>query len=509
MNQSLLHLKSISKRFGSTRALQDVSFSLASGEILGLVGENGAGKSTLMKILAGIVTPDSGSIVIDSSECIFQSPREALDSGIALVHQELNLCENLTVTENLFLGRELSITGFLQRNAMSKKAELAIRKVGLSISPETPVYALTIADKQLVEIARAVMFKRRVIIMDEPTASLSAGESDRLFECISELKNAGVAIIYISHRLDEVIALADRTIALRDGRVVGELSRAETTRDSLIGLLVGGAIRKYEKKPKSGLPVLFEVDLASTVQYPETAISFKLHKGEILGIAGLVGAGRTALLEGLFGITPLLTGTIRINGHEQKIRDPVDAVRCGLGLVPEDRKQHGLLLELAIDQNIILAELRRLCSFGFRRFQKEHELSKKQILRLGIVCASTLQKVKELSGGNQQKIALAKWLVTNPTVLLLDEPTRGVDVRTKNEIYQIIEDLSEAGLGICVVSSDQEELLRISDRVLVMSEGMITGELTGADIDEQRILSLAMHTVRACRTDSFPDLVHS
>ena len=494
MNQSLLHLKSLSKRFGSTRALQDVSFSLAAGEVLGLIGENGAGKSTLMKVLAGIVIPDSGSIFIDGSECIFQDPREALDSGIALVHQELNLCENLTITENLFLGRELKVRGLLQRSAMYRKADFAMKKVGLSISPATRVHTLNVADKQLVEIARAVMFKRRIIIMDEPTAALSTRESDRLFECVSELKNAGVAIIYISHRLNEVIALADRAIALRYGRTVGELSRDNLSRESLIELLVGSAMRNHEKKLKSSLPVILEVDSAATLQYPDRTLSFKLHKGEILGIAGLVGAGRTALLESLFGITPLLRGTIRINGHEQKIRNPLDAIHCGLGLVPEDRKQHGLILELGSSQNILLAQLRRLCSFGFRQFAKEHKLSLGQKQQLGIVCASSTQKVKELSGGNQQKIVLAKWLVTNPIVLLLDEPTRGVDIRTKNEIYKILEELSEAGPGICVVSSDQEELLRISDRVLVISEGRIAGELVGADITEQNILSLAMHT---------------
>ena len=497
----------MSKRFPGVVALENVSLTVARGELLAVVGENGAGKSTLMKILAGVQTPDSGDILLDGTRVEIDSVRAAQRLGIALIHQELNLADNLTVAANIFLGREPRRGWFIQQRETETGSTAVLQQVGLDVSPRALVSTLSLGRQQLVEIAKALSAQARVLIMDEPTSSLSQHESDALFRVIKELRVRGVSIIYISHRLGEVQELADRVVVLRDGRNAGELAREEITHDNLVRLMVG---RNFDRSPRwnrsrcerspnelasqreaSHLNAALEVRDLRTTAHPQHELNFSLQPGEIVGVAGLVGAGRTEMLLALFGVEPAVGGEILLNGVAQKISNPHDAIAAGLALVPEDRKQQGVILEMAVRENLSLPSLRRDAHAGFRDAASERAIADEMVAKLGVKTPGQRQFVQFLSGGNQQKIVIGKWLALKPRVLLLDEPTRGIDVGAKQEIYKLIEQLAADGVAILFVSSEMEEILRLSDRALVMHEGRITGELPREELSEEAVMQLA------------------
>lgn len=488
-----LQVCSICKNFPGVRALHEVNLTVHASEVLSVVGENGAGKSTLMKILAGVQRQDSGELKVDGRQVQFRSVSDALDCGVALIHQELNLADNLEVGANIFLGREPLKRGLIDETAIQQKSAEFLDRVGLKVSARTPVRELTIGQQQLVEIAKAVSINARVLIMDEPTSSLSAGESERLFEVIRDLRCSGVSIVYISHRLAEVQDLSDRVVVLRDGENAGELPRDEVTHDRLVQLMVGRDIsRFYVRQPHPAGDVAVQVENLVTSTWPNQRLSFQVRSGEIVGIAGLVGAGRTEVLRTLFGVDPPLAGTISVAGKLVTLRSPQDAINAGIALVPEDRKQQGLILEMAVRRNVSLAGLRQNAArLGFLDFKTERHDSAQMIDRLRIKTPSDQQAVGNLSGGNQQKVVLAKWLPLQPRLLLLDEPTRGIDVGAKQEIYQLMDELAGQGMAILFVSSEMEEVIGMSDRALVMHEGRITGELLREDLTEEGVMRLA------------------
>jgi len=492
----LLVVEAVSKRFPGVVALDAVNLTVDAGEVVAVIGENGAGKSTLMKILAGVQTPDSGRILWQGQDVQLDSPRAALDRGIALIHQELNLCDNLDIAANLALGRERrGLLGTLNNAAMRAEAERVLKRVGLNLSPRTLVGDLSIAQKQLVEIAKALLIDARLLIMDEPTSSLSARETENLYRVIRELKTQGVAIVYISHRLGEVRELADRVVGLRDGRNAGNLARHEIDHERMVKLMVGRDVSRlyHRTRHKLGQPALVVRGLETTA-HPGRPLEFAVRAGEIVGLAGLVGSGRTEVLLALFGIEPAVRGAIEIDGRRVLIGDPQDAIKAGLALVPEDRKQQGVILEMAVRANIGLAGLKRhQTSVGLLPRAWEKRQARAMIERLRIKTPDDRQPVGLLSGGNQQKVALGKWLTLNPKVLMLDEPTRGIDIGAKEEIYKLMEELAARGTAILFVSSEMEEALGVADRLLVMHEGRITGELAydRQELTEERVMDLA------------------
>jgi ribose transport system ATP-binding protein len=491
----LLQVSSVSKRFPGVLALQDVSLALGRGEVLAVVGENGAGKSTLMKILAGVQTPDAGEILLDGTKVQIDSVRAAQRLGVALIHQELNLADNLTVSANIFLGREPRRGWFIRQTDTETGSTAVLRQVGLDVSPRALVSTLSLGRQQLVEIAKALSARARVIIMDEPTSSLSQHEAENLFRVIKELRAGGVSIIYISHRLGEVKELADRVVVLRDGRNAGELAREDITHDNMIRLMVGRNFQAGQSRRRaaaSAHPAL-EVRGLRTRAHPGHAINLVVQPGEIVGLAGLVGAGRTEVLLALFGIEPAVAGEILLRGIAQNsFPNPRAAIQAGLALVPEDRKLQGVLLEMSVRENLSLAALRRDArSGGFLDRAAELAIADEMVAKLAVKTPSQQQWVQLLSGGNQQKIVLGKWLALRPRVLLLDEPTRGIDVGAKQEIYRLMEELADAGVAILFVSSEMEEVLRMSDRALVMHEGRITGELRREELSEEAVMQLA------------------
>jgi len=467
------------------------------GEILAVVGENGAGKSTLMKVLAGVYQPDAGELRLDGRVVAFPTPAAAMAAGVSLIHQELNLAENLSVTDNLFLGRELSFAGplrLLNRDAMRTRANTLLERVGLAPSlRETLVGSLPPGQKQLVEIARALGLEARVIIMDEPTSSLTQKETDRLYVVIDALKIAGVAILYISHRLAEVKRCADRAIILRDGRYVGELPRREIHHDSLVRMMVGRELRSYfprEKRTHAGAAVL-KIEGLRYAKGPATPVSFEVRAGEVLGMAGLVGAGRTELAEAVFGVRVIVEGSILLDGSPLRVSVPSDAIAAGVLLVPEDRRQHGLVLEEGVGFNLSLPNLLALSQGRLVSRHREASLHQKMIGQLRVRTPSARQRVGLLSGGNQQKVVFGKWLARSPRVLILDEPTRGVDVGAKAEIYALIDELAGRGVAVWMITSDMEELLGMADRAIVMHEGRVAGELSREALKEEAVMTLA------------------
>jgi ribose transport system ATP-binding protein len=489
---SRLEVREITRTFPGVKALQRVNLRIEAGEVLAVVGENGAGKSTLMKILAGVQPPTSGQILVDGVECRFRSVSDAMSHGIALIHQELNLADNLEVGANIFLGREPRRLGMIDNASINRQSTALLERVGLPISPRTLVRHLTIGQQQMVEIAKAVSIDARVLIMDEPTSSLSAGESARLFQVIRDLKAGGVSIVYISHRLAEVRELADRVVVLRDGQNAGELLRSEVSHDSLVRLMVGRDIsRFYCRQPHAAGNLAIQVRDLITQAWPRHRLNFQIAAGEIVGIAGLVGSGRTELLRALFGVDTPVAGTIQVAGKSVRLRSPQDAIAAGLALVPEDRKQQGVVLEMAIRQNIGLASAHSHSRIGFLNFAQEKQLSAEMTDRLRVRMPNDQQRVINLSGGNQQKVVLAKWLAVKPRVLLMDEPTRGIDVGAKQEIYQLMDQLAGEGIAILFVSSEMEEIIGMSDRALVMHEGQITGELNRSELTEEAVMQLA------------------
>jgi ribose transport system ATP-binding protein len=498
MTVPLLEVRGLSRRFPGVLALDGVSLHVAAGEVLAVIGENGAGKSTLMKILAGVQTADSGEVLLDGEPVRFGNVREAQQRGVALIHQELNLADNLSVGANIFLGSEPRRMGFIDFAAIDRQADALLERVGLKVSPRVLVRTLSPGRQQLVEIAKALSLNARVIIMDEPTSSLSQTETERLYQVIRELSAAGVAVIYISHRLGEVKELADRVVVLRDGKNAGELARAEVSHGAMVRLMVGRdvVVEPREAPALPSEPRLSVRDLVSPA-HPGKTVSFDLFAGEIVGLAGLVGAGRTELLHTLFGVTPPLGGTIRLEGRPLSVRHPLDAIRAGLALAPEDRKGQGLVLEMAVRENASLPSLRRDQRWGLLNFSAERALAQDAIQRLNVRTPNDRKVVRLLSGGNQQKIVLGKWLALSPKLLLLDEPTRGIDVGAKQEIYRIMRQLAVEGVAILFVSSEMEEVLQLSDRALVMHEGRIAGMLDRNRLTEEAVMALATGVVPA------------
>ncbi len=491
-SQPLLRVSGLTKRFPGVLALDNVDLTLYPGEVLAVIGENGAGKSTLMKIMAGVQGADSGNIKLDGQEADLSTVRKATDLGVSLIHQELNLADNLDVAANIFLGRESAKWGFIPRRTLADKARTLLNDLDVNIDPATLVSRLSIGRRQLVEIAKALSTDARILIMDEPTSSLSQKETETLYTIIDTLRSRGVSIIYISHRLAEVKRLADRVTVLRDGRNAGELARSEINHDAMVSLMVGRDLdRSRHRTPLDpGEPVL-EISGLTTPAHPGQTVDLTIRAGEIVGIAGLVGAGRTELLETLFGVTPALSGEIRINGEAIVISSPKAAIRAGMGLVPEDRKQQGLIVEMAVRENITLASMDRHSRKGFISASQERATSAESMKRLNIKAPTDRIIVEQLSGGNQQKVVIGKWLAVQPRLLLLDEPTRGIDVGAKGEIYQLMDALAKQGVAILFVSSEMEEILTQSDRVYVMHEGRIAGELAHHEIGEEAVMQLA------------------
>lgn len=489
---AILEVSGISKSFPGVRALHDVDLDVGEGEVVALLGENGAGKSTLMKILAGVQPSDEGVMKVRGEEVTIHSVQDGLDLGIALIHQELNLATNLTVGANIFLGREPKKGGLIDEAEIAARSQEFLDKVGLEVSPDTLVGDLTIGRQQLVEIAKALSTDAKILIMDEPTSSLSSRETERLFEVVKDLRSNGVSIVYISHRLAEVVELADRVVVLRDGENAGELARDEIEHDRMVSLMVGRELSQfYAHNPQGPGEVVLSVSDLRTPVHPEHEVDFELRAGEIVGLAGLVGAGRTELLETLFGITPAEGGTITIGGDDIQVSNPRAAIGAGLALVPEDRKQQGLIIDMAVADNLSLAALKRDQKSGFLNFEAERSISEEMTRKMRIKTPSDRQVVRFLSGGNQQKVVLGKWLAMRPKVLLLDEPTRGIDIGAKQEIYALMEELAEKGVAILFVSSEMEEVLGMSDRALVMHEGRLTGELSRDQLSEEAVMHLA------------------
>ncbi|MBG30953.1 MAG: D-xylose ABC transporter ATP-binding protein [Opitutae bacterium] len=489
----LLQVRSIGKSFPGVRALNEVDLALDHGQVLGLIGENGAGKSTLMKILAGVQPPDDGEILIEGEAVEVSSTRDALSLGIALIHQELNLATNLSVGANVFLGREPLRGGFIDDTRIAEESRKFLSMVGLDVDPATLVGDLTIGRQQMVEIAKALSVDARVLIMDEPTSSLSQKETENLFEVIKDLRQRGVSVIYISHRLSEVKELSDHVTVLRDGENAGELAREEINHDAMVRLMVGRDLSgHFAKEQRESGDTVLEVRDLRTPAHPQFALSFSLQAGEIVGVAGLVGAGRTEMLETLFGATPAVGGTIEIEDQESVIKAPLEAIGMGVALAPEDRKKQGLVVDMSVRENLSLAALRRdRKKGGFLDFAKENEITKEMIKSMRVKTPSEEQVVRYLSGGNQQKVVLGKWLAMKPRILLLDEPTRGIDVGAKREIYALMDKLAQSGVAILFVSSEMEEVLGMADRVIVMHEGRMTGELSREELTEESIMQLA------------------
>jgi ribose transport system ATP-binding protein len=491
-----LEARHITKRFAGVRALHDVSIAVDRGEVLAVVGENGAGKSTLMKIVAGVQSPDEGQLVIDGQEVRFTSVAQALNKGISLIHQELNLADKLSIAANLFLGREPTRFGLIDQREMDAQSRKYLAMVGLDESPQTIIGTLSIGRQQLVEIAKALSTNARLIIMDEPTSSLSEHESQRLFKVVRDLKAGGVGILYISHRLHEVEQLADRVVVLRDGRISGELSRPESQRNNMVRLMIGRDVsRFYHRTPHHAGDEVLTVRGLRTSAFPQHELSFAIKAGEVVGLAGLVGAGRSELLTTLFGVTPAVGGSMTIGPLERPPLTSCEAIAAGIMLAPEDRRLTGLIVPMSVKCNLSLASLRRDQRRGplrgFLNTAAENRVAAAMIQRLRIKAASDRMAVRYLSGGNQQKVVLGKWLCLTPRLLLLDEPTRGIDVGAKEEIYTLIDQLAKQGVAILFASSEVEEIIGLSDRAIVMHDGRIAGELLRAELSEQNVMRLA------------------
>lgn len=491
----LLKMRGITKRFPGVVALQGVSLSLKAGEVLALMGENGAGKSTLMKILGGVQPPDEGEIEIDGKPVTFDGVKDSKAAGIALIHQELMLAPNLDITSNIFLGNEGAkggLFGPLNRPKMNAHAAELIARVGLKMPVTTPVSRLTAGQMQMVEIAKALSVQARIIIMDEPTSSLASAESEQLFKIIRQLKADGIGIVYISHRMQEVMDLSDRISVLRDGRYVGDLERADANHDKVVAMMVGRELsNEYfpEKHARTSTDVMLEVKDLVLPGVPY-AVSFSARKGEILGFAGLIGAGRTELMEAIFGVTPALSGSMTLDGKAYNPTDPRDGIAAGVYLAPEDRKRHGLVLPMSVAQNTSLPNVSSYAGFGWLNRKTEKDVAENGVKRMRTKTPSIEQAVVNLSGGNQQKVVLAKWLAMSPKILILDEPTRGIDVGAKAEIYRHMADLADQGITILMVSSDMEETIGMSDRVVVMHERKLKGVLERNELTQLAIADL-------------------
>lgn len=493
--QRLLEMRGITKFFPGVRALNDVDLELNRGEILAIIGENGAGKSTLVKILGGIYYPNAGKIILDGKEVVVDSVQTATNLGIAFVHQELNLSDNLDVGSNVFLGREPRKKDFfnlIDQKKIYKDTEEILKRIDMQCSPYILVRDLTIGSQQMVEIAKSLSISAQILIMDEPTSSLSGHETEQLFKVLKELRSQGVSIIYISHRLGEVKEVADRVMVLRDGVVSGHLSREEISHDNMVRLMVGRDVEKfYRRKHVITKKPIFEVKDFIVPSKPNKRIKFSIYEGEVLVMAGLVGAGRTEIAHALFGIDKPLSGKILLDGKTLKINNSQDAIRAGIGLVPEDRNLNGLIVEMAVEENITLVGLNHYQKMKMIQFKMVRSIAREMVKKLDIRLRNIYQVVETLSGGNQQKVVLAKWLSLKPKVMLLDEPARGIDVVAKEEIYRLIERLASQGVATLVISSEMQEVLGIADRILVVYDGEIKGELQKEQASEEAVISLA------------------
>jgi rhamnose transport system ATP-binding protein len=488
----LLVLDSATKSFGAVKALEDGSISLLSGEAHALLGENGAGKSTLVKILAGVHLPDSGRLLLDGAEVTFSGPAAAQAAGISIIYQEPTLFPDLTVAENIFIGRQpLGRGRRIDRGRMNDEAGDTFRRLGVAIDPRRPARGLSVADQQMVEIAKALSFKARIFVMDEPTAALSSAEVERLFDVVRTLLDQGAAVLFISHRLEEVFAICQRVTIMRDGRFVRTDAVEDLTVDAIIRSMVGRDLSAlFPKTPTPpGEPVLQVERLTREGVF--TDVSFDVHAGEIVALAGLVGAGRSEVARAIFGIDRRDAGSVRIRGRELRAASPIAAMDAGVGFVPEDRRQQGLVMDLGIDHNIALASLQRLGRLGLIRRSAERALATEWAGRLQLKYGHLANPAWTLSGGNQQKVVLAKWLARRPTLLIIDEPTRGIDVGTKAEVHRILDELVSQGVAVLMISSELPEVLGMADRVLVIREGRLVAELSRADADEASIVRAA------------------
>lgn len=492
MNELLVQMEGIDKSFPGVHALAKCRFDLQKGEVHALVGENGAGKSTLMKVLTGIYQKDDGKILYKGNEINIRTPKEAQQHGIGIIHQELNLMPHLTVAENIYIGRE-HMAGILLDNKKTKvEAGKLLEALNIHIDPATKIQDLSVAKQQMVEIAKALSFKSEVLIMDEPTAALTNSEIEDLFGFIRELKKQGVGIVYISHRMDELKKISDRITVMRDGQYVNTVITADTDIDQIIKMMVGRVI--YEE-PKTSSTVAADAPVVLKVRNLNSRIvkdvSFELKKGEILGFAGLMGAGRTETARLICGADPMTSGEVFVEGKKVVIKTPGDAVNCGIGYLSEDRKRYGLAVGLSITNNAVLSSLENYTNFGLINDKKTATVTNEFINKINIKTPSNEQLVKNLSGGNQQKVVLAKWLIKNSSILIFDEPTRGIDVGAKSEIYKLMNELIREGKSIIMISSELPELLRMSDRVAVMCEGVLTGILDIKDATQEKVMKLA------------------
>jgi ribose transport system ATP-binding protein len=490
---ALLELKGISKHFPGVIALNKVGLEVNQGEVVALIGENGAGKTTLMKILGGVYQADEGSIVIDGRPVRIRTVNDAIQLGIGFIHQELNVLDNLDVAANVFLGREPGAFGLISRRRIYRDADEVLRRLGLELSSREPLSNLSLAQQQLVEIAKALSLDARILIMDEPTSSLTVSETERLLSVVRELRDQGVSIIYITHRLGEVSECADRVVVLRDGENAGMLGRDEIEHERMVHLMVGRNIEDfYVHSGQETRPGFFKVENLRTARYPGRSISFEIAGGEILGFAGLVGAGRSEVARAVFGVDASLTGTFILEGRAVPVHSARSAIARGIYLVPEDRRSAGLITDMAVHENVTLPSLGRYAVGGLIRGFREREATERQCTRLDVRTPSVETRVASLSGGNQQKVVLAKWLSMEPKLIIFDEPTRGIDVAAKSDIYKLMRDLAARGVAIMMISSDMEEILNVSDRVAVMHEGEITGFLDRKQLSEDAVMSLAV-----------------
>lgn len=493
MGDLILSMKGITKSFSGVAALKNAALDLKAGEVVALMGENGAGKSTLMKILTGIYSKDSGEIQYMGQEVCFKGPAESEEAGISIVHQELNMMNDLTVAQNLFIGRE-EMNGFLiDDKKMNEKARELFKILKIDINPAEKIGNLTVGKQQMVEIAKAISSKAKVIIFDEPTAALTDSEIEELFKVIRDLKKQGTGMVYISHRMDEINVISDRVIVMRDGEYVGTLITKECSKDDIIKLMVGRAIfgePKTASNVAKDAPVVLKCENLNRGKAVKD-VSFELRKGEILGFSGLMGAGRTEVARLIFGADKKDSGKIFINGKEVTIHTPQDAVAHGIGYLSEDRKRYGLIVDKSVEENTVISSLNDFVKGFFIDKAKSKEVSQKYVESLKTKTPSVSQLVKKLSGGNQQKVVIAKWLVKNSDILIFDEPTRGIDVGAKSEIYALMERLAKEGKSIIMISSELPEVLRMSDRVIVMCEGRITGILDIAEANQEVIMQSA------------------
>ena len=493
MGDVILTMKGIDKSFPGVHALDHVDLEIRKGEVHALMGENGAGKSTLMKVLTGIYSKDAGTITYEGKEVEFTNPREAQDAGIVIVHQELNMMNHLTVAQNIFIGREIMKGKLIDDAKMNEEARKLFNQLSIDINPAEKMGNLTVGKQQMCEIAKAISHEAKVIIFDEPSAALTEAEIEELFKIIRDLRDKQMGIVYISHRMDEIKVITDRVTVMRDGGYVGTLITKDCTKNDIISMMVGRVIYEDPKTQSTvpeGAPVVLKVDHLNAGRMVKD-VSFELHKGEILGFSGLMGAGRTETARALFGADPKESGDIYINGKKVEIHSPQDAVKLGIGYLSEDRKRYGIVVGKTIAENSSMACLEDFMSGIFINKKKEAEEAQRYVDRLRTKTPGVDQLVINLSGGNQQKVVVAKWLVKNCDILIFDEPTRGIDVGAKSEIYHLMNELAAEGKSIIMISSEMTEILRMSDRIIVMCEGKKTGEVDIAEATQEKIMHLA------------------